>query len=88
VQLPGDDGGPAQERDAQADGGDGPRPDRPGGRGRGAAHETTMTAISAGLNRDLPRTPAVARMRTVTVAVKLMTTNAATIQRVEPCGPV
>jgi len=35
----------------------------------GAAQATTMTVISAGLNRDLPLTPAVARARTATVAV-------------------
>ena len=35
----------------------------------GAAHATTKTVISAGLNRDLPLTPAVARLRTANVAV-------------------
>ncbi|SRR6266545_6093014 len=36
------------------------------------------TVISAGRSRDLPLTPAVARLAAATVAPKLMTTNAST----------
>ncbi len=53
----------------------------------GTIQEAAMTAISTGLNRDRPLTPAVARARTATVAVWLMITNAATIRRAESPGP-
>ena len=51
-------------------------------------HATARTAISAGRSRDLPLTPAVARLATATVAPKLTTTNATTTGMTAAVGPL
>ncbi len=52
-----------------------------------AAHASTKIVISAGRSRDLPRTPAIARSRTATVAAKLMTMNATKMGMSAAVGP-
>ena len=52
-----------------------------------AAHASTKTVISAGRIRVLPRTPAIARSRTATVAPKLRTMNATRMGMSAGVGP-
>lgn len=50
-------------------------------------HAATAMAISAGRSRDLPLTPAVARLATPTVTPRLMTPNAITKGMTVAVGP-
>ena len=52
-----------------------------------AIHASAKTVISAGRSRDFPLTPAVARMRTPTVATKLAITNTTTNGPTAEVGP-
>ena len=53
-----------------------------------AIHASVSTVISHGRSRDFPLTPAVARLRTVTVARKLAITNTNTNGRTAEVGPL